>query len=276
MSDTAFPEFGNWEPTRQTLHWYSKAITAIPRAHAKAHPKWWHVSLRVVADGLVSEKTPLPDGRELWLKMDLVQHKAVLLVDSDPLQEIRLTDGLTSSEFAAILLGTAAEVGLSGPFDREKFENEEKREYDPAEVGKFLTALTNADRIYKNHKSSLPGETSPVQLWPHNFDLSVEWFGTRVEIIDDVEYPSQLNLGFYPGDAANSPYFYSNPWPFDRDVLLANPLPPGASWHTESWEGTILPYEELAGEENAAGRLADYAKAVFKITSPTLMKEVEH
>ena len=270
MSEVLFPEFGDWEPTRQTLHWYSKAVTAIPRAHAEAHPKWWHVSLKVVADGLVSEKSALPDGRELWLKMDLVKHKAILYVDDDPLQEISLLDRLTSSEFAAVFLGTGAELGLNGPFDRDKFENEDQRVYEPVEVEKFLAALTNADRIFKEHKSALPGDTSPVQLWPHNFDLSVEWFGTRVEIFDDVEYPSQLNLGFYPGD---TPYFYSNPWPFEKDVLLSTALPPGATWHMEGWEGTYLAYEELAGEENAAERLAEYAKIVFEITSPTLTKE---
>ncbi len=270
MSEAIFPKFGDWEPTHQTLQWYSRGIVAVPRAHAESHPKWWHVSLKVADDGLVSDKSPLPDGRTLWLKMDLVQHKAILFVDDDPFQEISFKDGLTSSEFAARLLATAAELGLEGPYEREKYENEDKREYNPVEAGHFLSALVNADRIFKEHHSSLSGETSPVQLWPHGFDLAFEWFGTRVEIFDGVDYPSQLNLGFSLGDAATRPYFYSNPWPFERDLLLDKPLPPGASWYTEGWEGTILPYERLAGEKNAEERLLEYAKTVFNLTSPTL------
>jgi hypothetical protein len=48
-------------------------------------------------------------------------------------------------------------------------------------------------------------------------------------------------------------------------------LPEGARWFTESWQGTILPYDELAGDPNAENRLKEYARAVFDIALPTLM-----
>jgi hypothetical protein len=124
--------------------------------------------------------------------------------------------------------------------------------------------------LFKQHRSTLPGETSPVQLWPHGFDLAFEWFGSRIEIYEGAEYPSQLNLGFSPGDSDDQSYFYSNPWPFEGKILLDKPLPKGASWHTEGWQGTILPYLELVGDSKADQRLLDYAAWVFKLTAPTL------
>lgn len=272
MSEVIFPNFGDWEPTRQTLHWYSRGISAIPRAHAEAHPKWWHVSLEIVEDGLVTSKTALPDGRAIWLKMDLINHKGLLFIDDGVFHEISFLDRLSSTAFAEALLAKAAQLGLSGPYEREKFEDEDPRDYDPEEVGKFFTALVNVDRLLKQHRSTIPGEKSPVQFWPHGFDISFEWFGTRVEVYNDTAYPSQLNLGFYPGDANNKPYFYSNPWPFDGDRLLEQPLPPGATWHTEGWEGTYLPYAELAGKADSADRFAEFARVVFDITSPTLSR----
>ena len=273
MSQLIFPQLENWEPTRQTLQWYSRSVTAIPRAHAEPHPKWWHTSLKVVPDGLITEKVTLPDGGNLWLKMDLRRHRVIILTDSESLYEFSMTEGLSSSAFADLLISAAADLGLDSRYEREKFENGDPREYDPDAAENFLTALVNADRIYKNHQKNLAGDVSPVQFWPHGFDLSIEWFGTRVEIHEGVEYPSQLNLGFFPGSPETAPYFYSNPWPFEADILLDSPLPAGASWHTAGWEGTILPYEELAEDDEAEARLVAYAKRVFELSAPTLQTD---
>ena len=58
------------EPTRATLHAYAHAVAALPRAHAAAHPLWWHISLKVRPDGLVTEAMPLPDGGAAFVRMD--------------------------------------------------------------------------------------------------------------------------------------------------------------------------------------------------------------
>jgi hypothetical protein len=279
-NETIFPPLTDFEPTRQTLQWYSRAVGVIPRAHAEFHPKWWHISLKVVPDGLVTDKMELPDGGAFWVKMDLVQHKVIVQTKPGPstgmetFREFSMTDGLTSTQFGDQLLEATAELGLTAEYTREKFENDEPRIYQQAAVGNFLTALTNADRILKQRRTEVGGDASPVQLWPHGFDISYEWFGTR--IVEHEEngqiqgYPSQLNLGFYPGDPSGEPYFYSNPWPFEGDILLDNTLPAGASWHTEGWQGTYLPYSELAGDSQAEERLLAFARAVYELASPTL------
>jgi hypothetical protein len=275
--EAIFPLLEAFEPTRQTLQLYSRIVSAVPRAHGEFHPKWWHVSLKVQPDGLVSDGVALPDGRSLHLKMDLVKHEIILTVDDKSIRIFGMTKGRSSTALAEELLGAVAELGLEGEYDRATFENDAPREYDPAQVENFLAALVNAGRIFEQHRATLGGEKSPVQLWPHNFDLAFEWFGTRVQVREEhgerQEFPSQLNLGFFPGSPGVAPYFYSNPWPFEADVLLGQPLPEGASWHTEGWLGTILPYEALAGEPNAEERLLGYAKWVFELTAPTLTAE---
>jgi hypothetical protein len=274
-SELQFPALTDWEATRQTLQLYGRAIGVVPRAHAEFHPKWWHISLKVQPDGLITEKMDRPAGGTFWLKMDLKQHKAILFTDEGPQAEFDMTAGLTATEFGDNLLAAVAELGLSGDYARDKFENDDAREYNPRAAEAFLTALANADRIFKEHRAKLSGDVSPVQLWPHGFDLAFEWFGTRVERFEEhgevQEYPSQINLGFYPGDPANAPYFFSNPWPFESDELVSHSLPAGARWFTEGWQGTILPYDELAGDERAEERLEEYAQAVHDIASPTLL-----
>jgi hypothetical protein len=259
----------NFEPTRATLHAYAHAVGAIPRVHAEPHDKWWHVSLKVTPRGLETDSMSLPDGSTFNLRMDLQTNQVVVAAGDET--RISMTDGLTGTEIGDRLIVAVAALGLDGEYNREKFENDEAREYDPATAATYFAAATLVDGVFKQHLGSLDGEVSQVQLWPHNFDLACEWFGTRVEKYQEegevTEHPSQLNLGFYPADR---PYFYSNPWPFEADRLLGTPLPHGAEWHTEGWEGSILYYDQLAGDPDGLTKLAEFARAVFDAASPTL------
>ena len=273
MADAPFlPELpAGWEDTRATLHAYTLGVGAVPRAYADAHPKWWHVSLTVADDGLVTDAVPLSDGDSLQLRMDLTAHEVVMSTLGGHSHRFTMTGGLTGTAFADQLLSTAAHHGLDGQYHREKFENDEPRAYDRATAETFFRVLADVDAVFSAHRAELEGEVGPVQLWPHGFDLAFEWFGTRIESSlengEVAEHPSQLNLGFYPG---GRPYFYSNPWPFEGDQLLDRALPHGAEWHTEGWQGTILYYDQLAGDPDAERKLREYASAVYEITAPTL------
>jgi hypothetical protein len=272
--DTVFPNLDGFEPTRQTLQLYSRVITAVPRAHGEFHPKWWHVSLEVQPEGLITDAVVLPEGGSLWFKMDLVNHEILLLVEGNVVTTFPLSAARSVTSLAQDVFTVVSRFGLPESYDWSKFENDEPRVYDPDQVQSFLTALVHADRIFKAHRAHLSGDIGPVQLWPHGFDLAFEWFGTRVEVYEEhgerQEYPSQLNLGFFPGSPDGEPYFYSNPWPFEADFLLDQPLPKGATWHTEGWQGAFLPYAELVGDPNAAERLRDFAWRVYEISAPTL------
>lgn len=275
-ADVTFPSLRGWEPTRDTLQLYSRAAGVVPRAHAEFHPKWWHISLKVQPDGLTTDEMELPAGGTFLVKLDLQQHQVLVVANGAIAGMASLTSGLTGTEFGDRLLAIVADLGLSADYARDKFENDEPRVYDPAMAEKYLAALVNVDRIFKKHIDTLRGNVGQVQLWPHHFDLSVEWFGTRVveyQEGDEVQqYPAQLNLGFSPGDSGHpEPYFYSNPWPFEKEQLLDKPLPAGARWFTDGWEGSILPYAELVGDAKAEKRLLDYAHAVYEAAAPTLM-----
>lgn len=273
MSPTPMlPEFpDDWEKTRATLHAYSRGVGAIPRAYAESHPKWWHVSLTVGEDGLVTDPIPLPGGETMELRMDLRSHDVVVSTSAGDVERLSMTGGLTGTEFADHLIQIASGYGLEEDYHREKFENDEPREYDPAAAELFLTTLRDVNAVFEKHRAGLDGDVSPVQLWPHGFDLAMEWFGTRTETYEEngetQEHRAQLNLGFYP---AGDMYFYSNPWPFEADLLVDKPLPHGAEWTTESFEGTILYYEKLQGDPEAERKLLEYAAAVFAAAAPTL------
>lgn len=274
-AEIVFPSLAGWESTRRTLHLYSNILGVVPRVHAEFHPKWWHISLKVQPDGLTTDSMALPGGGSFSLKMDLRNHQIVLSSSDGERREFSMREGLSASDLGNRVLGAVAELGLSGDYAREKFENDEPREYDAAIAENFRAALVSANHIFNQHRDTLSGEKGPVQLWPHGFDLAFEWFGTRVEVYEEhgkVErYPSQLNLGLSPGEPNHpQPYFYSNPWPFEKALLLDKPLPSGARWFTAGWEGSILPYEALVGDSQAGERLFAFAQAVYKYAAPTL------
>ena len=273
MSTSAtFPPLAGWEPTRKTLHLYSNVVGVIPRAHAEFHPKWWHISLKVQPDGLVTDHMALPQGGTFRLKLDLRQHRIILSTSIGPEVQFDMTAGLTATAMGDQVLTALADLGLSGDYARQKFKNDEPRTYDPAAVENFLTALVKADAILKRHRETLVGEVGPVQLWPHGFDLAFEWFGTRVETYEEhgevQEPPSQINFGFYPGEPI---YFYANPWPFEANKLVDLPLPGGARWHNQGWQGSMLPYADIVGDPQAEERLLAYFGDVYRVAAPTLM-----
>jgi hypothetical protein len=269
-----FPSLKNFGPTRHTLQLYARAISAIARVHAEPQQNWGHVSLKVIPNGLLSDNLPTPSGGILAFRMDFHSHQIVAWESSGWHKSFSMSGGLSGTEMGARLIQAAGEMGLEGEYQRERFESDTPGVYDIDVAWRFFTVLASADRILKKHRARLTGNTGPVQLWPHGFDLAMEWFGTRMETYSEngetKKMPAQLNFGFYPGEDDASSYFYSNPWPFETERLLEKPLPANASWHTEGWQGSILPYTEVTGQAKAEDRLLEYAKAVFDLASPTL------
>ncbi len=264
------PTLDGFGPTRATLQCYSQAISALARSYAPAHPHWWHISLRVTPSGLAGTNVPLPDGGILAGRLDFHQ-RAIVLESSDGRTWLfSMTEGLSGREMGERVIAAAVEAGLDGQIDRGRFSGDKPGVYDPDAAERFFNALISAQRAFTLCRSGLGIDAGPIQLWPHGFDLATEWFGTRVESYNEggrtMELPAQLNLGFYPGDDDAGSYYYSNPWPFDSDKLLGQTLPEGATWHTEGWQGAMLPYAAARDEAH----VVRFASAVFRIASPLL------
>jgi len=261
------PFRNDWEETRATLHSYARGVGSIPRALAIPQPKWWHISLKVRPTGLVTDAMAMEGGGTLRVRMDLRGHQAVVETSRGDLRSVPFDAGLSGSEFGDRLGAAVAEFVPGATFDRDGYASDESRRYDAAAAEGYFDALVNIAYNLELYRASLGGDVGPVQVWPHGFDIAFEWFGTRQitqeEDGEPTTLPSQINFGFYP---AGDPYFYSNPWPFESDRLLGERLPPQAEWHTDGWEGSILPLA-AAGD---AGNVLEYFTAVFRAARPTL------
>jgi hypothetical protein len=271
-----FKSLQGWEATRDTLHRYAGIPSVIEAGHLDKHPKWWHLSLLVEENGLTSHRFPV--GEEAYrITLDLRAHELQIFRNGSVLTTFELTAGTPASLMGQAAISVLRDQGLDGEYVTQKFDDHAPRAYDLAHAETYLDTLTQVDALFKQHKARLDGETSPVQLWAHHFDLSVELFGTRqVAYEEDGEttfYPAQLNLGFAPGDETHAaPYFYSNPFPFEAERLLDITLPHGARWVTEGFKGSLLPYETLVDDSDAGDKLLEYVDAVYQAARPLVFE----
>jgi hypothetical protein len=84
--------------------------------------------------------------------------------------------------------------------------------------------------------TALDGEVVGPHLWPHGFDIATEWFSERLVDYNGDVTNAQIGIGWYPTDGS---YVYASPWPF-REEFVDIPLPAGAVWHRNGWEGAKL------------------------------------
>lgn len=266
MSQNDFPslKLANWQPTRDTIHQYARVIGKIRQALAPRQKHWWHISLRAAATGLST--TPIWAGSMSFeLLLDFVNHKLVITTSRGE-QWHKPLRGQSVAAFCEETLATLAGLDIKPDLNRSLFTDTTPGIYQPADAERFWQALSQIDAIFKKFKGELRQETSPVQLWPHHFDLAMLWLSGRLipgqDPQDEENADEQMNFGFALGDESiPEPYFYITAYPLP-DGLLDTPLPDDVTWHTEGFTGALLMYEALVTAADPAEKLLNYLRTV--------------
>ena len=250
----------DWQSTRDTIHVYSKLLGKIRGALTPTQKHYWHVSLRVTIRGLTT--TPLlVNSKTAEFTLDLVNH--CLNMQTSRGESIQIP--LYGQSPAALCTETDAamiELGFTADYDRSLFTDDSEGAYNKTAVSNYWQALTQIDAVFKQFRHSFRRESSPVQLWPHHFDLALLWFSGNLVPDQDPKDPEvadeQMNFGFVPGDEGIAePYFYATAYP-TPEKFTDEPLPADAYWHTEGWTGAILPYAALTAADDPRAKLLDY------------------
>jgi hypothetical protein len=275
MAQNGFPllALADWCATRDTLHGYARVLGMIRGAQTPKQKHWWHISLRVTPGGITTTRIP---NRETGfeLRLELSTHRLVIQADRARPTLIPL-DGQSSAILGAQIMSTLENLGSRPDLDATKLGDSNPAHYDRAAVERFWQALSRIDAILKRFQEKLETNTSPVQLWPHHFDLAMNWFsGRRVpgkNPADEETSKEQMNFGFSTGDDdISDPYFYITAYPLPAE-LVKTQLPPEASWHMQDWTGALLPYAALTRTEHPEEKLAGFLQQVHSAGS-RLMK----
>lgn len=249
MTISSFPPLSldAWQPTRDTLNAYAKVLGKIRRALTPPQKHWWHVSLRPTATGLTT--TPMWAGTQaVELLLGLADHRLHVHTSRGAHAAFPL-HGQAPADFCRQLTAVFSALDIDVSFDPAPCDDARPGAYDATAVSHFWHALSQIDAIFKTFRHGFRGESSPVQLWPHHFDLALLWFSGRLVPGQDPtneEYADeQMNFGFSTGDAGiPEPYFYATAYPTPAGWTAA-PLPAGARWHASSFTGAVLPYRVL-------------------------------
>ncbi len=262
MNQQRFPDLSlsTWRGTRDSLHRYSRLLGAIRHGSSPRQRQWAHITLRVVPEGLIT--TPMPFDRGTFgLRLDLIHHQLRILTSAGENLDLPLK-GQSLADFYSEV--RAAFEGLEIPWgvDSAQFLDESAGEWDREAVSRYRRALAEIDTVFKTFKGEHREETSPVQLFPHHFDLALSWFSGRKVTGQDPENEDwaneQMTLGYATGDdSIPEPYFYATAYP-EPEGFVGSTLPERADWNEAGFSGAVLPYAVLVGNEQSVELLAEF------------------
>lgn len=250
MTSEKFPKLDSDSvvATRDALHGYAKVIGTWTKSSRKKRKHWWHASLRPSLKGLTSGV--IYGAVDVELQLDFVD--SCLHLRGTGTTESLSLEGQASKDVAAWLKKFLLKMGIDenhAPDDKAG-SDETYPAYSAIKARKLQCAFASVAAAMQDFRAGIREESSPIQVWPHHFDLSMIWLpGDRIEGEDRDDEESadkQMNFGFVFGDdGISEPYFYVTAYPLP-DALPRLELPGPASWRSDGFSGAVALYKDVA------------------------------
>jgi hypothetical protein len=246
--------------TRDALHAYARILGDWLKSCRPRRKHWWHASLRPSLAGLTSGIV----NAEIDFELDLDLRESQLLGrTADGAYFAETLQGQPASALAQLVSDFLVNVGIDTRFapDVAQYNGNGFRDYSAEHANSMARVLNMLNAAMTEFRAGIREETSPIQLWPHHFDLSMLWLpGEKIPGQDpeNEEYSDkQMNFGFTFGDEGiPEPYFYVTAYPLPH-AFASLPLPAGSEWRTEGFSGVVLLYRSLLESRDPNGYLQD-------------------
>ncbi|MDJ0910469.1 MAG: DUF5996 family protein [Woeseiaceae bacterium] len=261
MADDKFPALdpSALDATRRAAHAYSKVAGAWAKATRKKRKHWWHASLRPSLYGMTTGV--IYGDTDFEIELNLAE-SCLEVRTCTSIHRERLV-GQSSAELAekirSALFAAGVDEDLAPGADVES--DYKYPDYSPGQANRMHRTIGSVSAVLEDFRAGIREEKSPIQIWPHHFDLSMIWLpGTKVAGQDPAneEYADkQMNFGFAFGDdGIPEPYFYVTAYPLPDDMPNVE-LPEGTTWRSEGFSGAVLLYDDLIKNSDPAGYLLD-------------------
>lgn len=275
----------SWRPTKETLHRYAQIIGKVALAKGIRRNHWWHMTYRLTARGWTT--VPLgsaADGPVFTCEFDFFDHVLRLSNDHGTQEEIPLGGQSVASFYLETMnglrnLGVDVTLAHPTPFDlpdhgRPFDQDEQHHHYDPVLAQRAFRVQSQVGRILEEFSASYSGKISPVQLFWHTFDLSVQRFSNRKIDMSDAVDPvtreaysrEDISAGFWFGDdKIPEPTFYAYTAP-EPAGLTARPLRPDAARWVPSGSGhnAYLAYDVPRTSNDPVGTVLDFFESAYR------------
>ena len=250
--------------TRDALHAYARILGDWLKSTRARRKHWWHASLRPSLTGLTTGV--IHSNVDFEIELDL-QASAINVNVSTGERMCEELHGQPASQVAATIRGFLESAGVSAkpkgvaadgdvPVDATEFSG-----YSRDTANKLARTLGAVSAAFVEFRAGIREESSPIQVWPHHFDLSMIWLpGPKIPGQDpaDEEYSDkQMNFGFVFGDESFAePYFYVTAYP-QPEAMSQLELPDGTTWKSEGFSGAVLLYKDLVAVDDPAAYLQE-------------------
>ena len=261
MAIQRFPELDPdaVKETRDALHAYSRVLGGWLKATRPRRKHWWHASLRPSLGGLTTGVVRADVDFEL--ELDFISSRLrIRTTEEEATVELR---GQSAASLASYLDETLGALGVEPSLapGEEVRGAQEFPGYDIVQANTLGRALGSVSAALEDFRAGIREETSPIQIWPHHFDVSMVWLpGHKVPEQDpaDEEYADkQMNFGFVFGDEGiDEPYFYVTAYPLP-EALPTLELPAGTTWQGDGFSGAVLLYKEFVATDDPTAYLQD-------------------
>lgn len=244
-------------PTRDAIHAYSEVIGNWSEGSRQRRKHWWHLSLRPSIRGLTTDV--IRGAPDFELELDLVNSR--LDVHCEMTTGSLKLCGQSAKGVSAFVRRTLEAAGVEAcdvPEDGD-VSAEPHSGYSAGHAAEIHQAFSAVASRLEDLRAGIREETSPIQVWPHHFDLSMIWLpGTRIpgaDVADEEAADKQMNFGFVLGDAGISePYFYITAYPHPEEFRNVA-LPERTVWNTSGFQGAVLLYRDLVGMDEPTNYL---------------------
>ncbi len=251
---------GEFGPTRDALHAYSKILGDYLKALRPKRKHWWHISLRPSLRG-VSTGVVRTEGLDFELELDLYASRLLARTADGADWQVEL-HGQPAAEPAARLRAFLLDAGLDASgLPSTDYPLDSYADYAPSQAASIGRVVAAATAVLANLRAGIREETSPIGFWPHHFDLAMLYLpGGLIEGQDpaDEEYADQqMNFGFAFGDdLVPEPYFYATAYPTPSG-FPQSPLVDGVEWHSNGFKGMVWRYARLRRHPDPGRALLD-------------------
>lgn len=254
------PALTNWESTRTTLHLASRILGESRKAAGVRLPNHAHLTLEVTPRGLTTNKT---DAGTLTL--DYPDREITYVCPEGSVTKIPLA-GHSQVSLAEEVLKALADHSHPLTLNYAEITDTNPLQPDAALAADYAAVQYSMFATIARFRARLIGYLSPVNVWPHGFDISTLWFARgTVE-----EQDPHLNIGFSPGSAGfPRPYIYVYARPQPAGFLDIK-LPEPAYWTRDKWTGIVIDYDFLAKQADHERVLENMLDAIYAAGAPLL------
>jgi hypothetical protein len=288
---TPWPElpYTAWNDTCTTLQLWTQIVGKIRLVNTPWLNHSWHVALYVTARGLTTSPIPY-EGRTFEMIFDFNAQQLVIEVSDGSRHQVALQPRCVADFHGAVMaalqdLGIVVRINdlpceIAGavrfPEDRVHCA------YDGEYAKRFWRALLEADRVFKQFRTSFLGKASPVHFFWGSFDLAVTRFsgrrappfsgtvpGLNPAVMREAYSHEVSSAGFWPGgNGIDYAAFYSYAYPTPAGFKDWSVKPEGASY-SEAMGEFLLPYDKVRTASDPDGALLSFLQSTYEAAAET-------